>query len=483
MLVVLSDLHFQQDPHGQNRNLESRSLRMFFEEIARAAKLKQAKDLTIVLNGDIFDYIRNQAWFVPGKDGGALRPYAELEPSQPLSDALEERVWAIHQSIEQDPRVQPSIALLEAIAHGTDDIFTEGVHPKFLFIPGTSDRLADMSVQVKSRLYDMLNLPGSPDDPFPRQILFTKTPWRDWPHATRILDVPGKHVDYGTLIQHGHEYDWTACEFNYDDNVLGRTPEPADAHLYRMSSLSDWIAIDVIGRLAKDFLDDCGGDASKLIPENQFIYDCLMEADDVRPQLRVLSYLLWRLEGDPWLMIRELVRAHLVHAAKHQRLRQWLSQHDQSWLPDRADKIRAAVKTLASLSGAMPDSFLAGLGKRVSRRAGPDTIPLDLLRTDPIWQNPEVHFICHGHFHEPGSIPLGVIDGHPKLAVCTGTWRRRHRQGLDEISHVAIRSMGYSIFYRPDEQTGNKAHRMEFWQGQVVTHQPDAPPQTDEDTP
>jgi len=473
MLVVLSDLHFQQDPHGQNRNLEARSLRLFFEEIARAAKLKQAKDLTIVLNGDIFDHIRNQAWFDPAQSGGSIRPYADLEPSQPLSEGLAERVWAIHQSIEQDPRVQPSIALLEAIAHGTDDIFTEGVHPRFLFVPGTSDRLADLSIQVKKRIHSMLDLPGSPDDPLPHQILFTKTTWRDWPHATQILDVPGNETDYGTFIQHGHEYDWMACEFNYDDNILGRTPEPGDAHLYQLSPLSDWIAIDVIGRLAAEFLNDCGGDATKLIPENQFIYDCLMEADDVRPQLRVLSYLLWRLGGDPWLMVRKLVRARLVDAAGHQRLRQWLNQHDRSWLPDRADKIRASVKTLATLSGAVPDSFLAGLGKRVSRRTGPDTVPLDLLRNDPIWQDPEVHFVCHGHFHEPSSIPLGVIDGHPKMAVCTGTWRRRHRQGLDEISHVATRGMGYSIFYRPDEQTGNKAHRMEFWQGQVLTHKRD----------
>ena len=34
---------------------------------------------------------------------------------------------------------------------------------------------------------------------------------------------------------------------------------------------------------------------------------------------------------------------------------------------------------------------------------------------------------------------------------------------------MAFRTMGYAIFYRPDELAGDVTRRLEFWQGRVLT--------------
>ncbi len=484
MLVVVSDLHLQSDPHAKTRNLDPRSFRLFFEQIAQASRIKQAKELIVVFAGDIFEYIRSPLWLENDQEGMQLRPYLDIDPGQSLPQETDDRLWRIHQAIEQDERVAPTIELIEAVANGRDDIFTDGPRPRFLYIPGTSDRLANLSPRVNDRIREIFALrsretdvesdqgDGSTIPRFPHRLAFLAGSSGDLTDAAGQLGLSEGSLDYGVVVQHGHEYDWLSCEFNHDENPLGRALTAQDEHLYDLSSLSDWIALDLVTKLTTRFVDQCGGDADQLIPVNEFIYRCLTDADDVRPQLRVLDYLMWRLDGDPWQMVRGLVREILDEAANSRYLRRWLDRHDHRWIPDRADKIRAVLGMLKRISDAVPDSFLANMGKKAAVRAGEDRATVRLLAEDPLWSNPQVHFICHGHFHEPSVTPLGVYEGVPKAAVCTGTWRRRHVQARDELSHVGLRSMAYAIFYRPEEQPGDQSLRLEFWNGQVLTHRP-----------
>ncbi len=478
MLVVLSDLHLQSDPHIKTRNPDPRSFRLFFEQIARTAAIKRAEELVIVFAGDIFEHIRSPLWLEPDGDGAALRPYLDLDAGTSLPQAVEDRLWLVHSAIESDERAAATISLIKAAAKGEDDIFTRGPRPRFLYIPGTSDRLVNLSPRLNRRVREIFGLDRQKDQAsqklirLPHRLAFLASPPSDVTSAASLLDMEEGALDYGVVVQHGHEYDWLSCEFNHDENPLGRKLTSDDEHLYDLSPLSDWIGLDLVTKLTSRFLDQCGGDARQLIPINQFIYQCLLDADDIRPQLRVLEYLMWRLDGDPWNMVRGLVRDILKEAAESRYLRRWFDRHDHRWIPDRADRIRAVVGTLRRVSDAVPDSFLANMGAKAAVRAGADQARVQLLAEDPLWTNPDVHFVCHGHFHEPGVIPLGVYDGVPKAAVCTGTWRRRHVEARDEMSHVGLRSTGYAIFYRPEEQSGDQSLRLEFWQGQVLTHRP-----------
>lgn len=480
MLVVLSDLHFQEDPYLKDRNLEPRTFRILFEQLARVARAKDVEELMVVFNGDLFDHMRNRRWYVPAADGTMLRPYMECDPAegQNLYEEVEERAFEIHKSIEEDERVRPSIQLIQAMARQEDDIFEGGVRPRFMYVPGTCDRLANLSPSINRRMRELFALDSREESssdqqrsvrPFPNQLLFSAGLPEGYPRGEDLLNLPTGSLDYALLVQHGHEYDWLSCEYNYDENLLGRIPVPEDSKLYRLSPLSDWITIDLIGALAERFLQECGAEPDELIEENKFIYGCLLEAEDIRPQLRALQWLMWRLDGDPWKRVRHLVRDLLVELRHHGRLKRWLHRHNRSWMPDRADQIKAGLAALSRLGDLVPDSIWARLAQRISARGDLDVGPQELIRRDPIWQWDDIHYLCYGHFHDPSILTLGVRDGCPKMAAGTGTWRRRHQLCLDQISHVALRSLNYAIFYRPEETAENNAHRAEIWTGQTLT--------------
>ncbi len=474
MLVVLSDLHLEYDPHLGRLNPEPRSWRLFFEQLAKAARLKAAKELIVVFAGDLFELVRHPLWLEESEEGGVVKPYVDGPVEDGLPDNVEERLGRVFESILAQPRVRPFVELVQAVSRGEDDIFTDCPRPRFLFLPGTSDRLVNLSPALNRHIRGIFGMPHADDPkppPLPHRVLFAPALEDSDPLASAFLDLETEALDYGVAVQHGHEYDWLACEHNYDEPPLNRLPGRDDEWLYDLSPLAEWIALDLVAGLAHRFLQDCGGIYEKLIAENKFIYDVLVGARDLRPQLRVLSYLRWRLEGDPWVQVRDTIRNHLLEAADSPYLKRWLDRHDQRWVPDRADRIAAAIGFLKRLSSALPDSLLASLSRKAASRAGADAPSMEVIGKDPFWRNPRVHFLCHGHYHEPGVRPLGTLEGVPKVAVCTGTWRRRHSQAADEWSHVAFRSMGYAIFYRPDEQAGDLGHRLEFWQGQVLTHE------------
>ena len=474
MLVVLSDIHFQYDPHVRRRNPDPRTWRLFFEQLAKAARLKRAKHLVVVFAGDVFDLVRHPLWLEETEEGGVVKPYVDGGPDAALPENVEDRAVQVLEDILADERGRPFVELVQAVVRGEDDIFTEGPRPMFWFLPGTTERLVNLSPALNRRIREVFGMPGADwETPprLPRRLLFAPALDDADPVASAFLDLSEAELDYGVAVQHGHEYDWLACEHNYDEPPVERLPQPDDEWLYDLSPLAEWIALDLVSGLAHRYLKECGGEYDKLIPENRFIYHTLLEAEDVRPQLRVLSYLRWRLEGDPWVLARDTIRNHLLEAADSPYLKRWLDRHDQRWVPDRADKIAAAVGVLKRLSSALPDAFLASLSKKAAERSGADAPSVEVLGKDPFWRNAQVHFVCHGHYHEPGVLPLGTIDGVPKVDVCTGTWRRRHARAVDEWSHVAFRSMGYAIFYHPDEQAEGLGSRLEFWRGQVLTHE------------
>jgi hypothetical protein len=62
MLVFISDLHLMDGTAGKH-HLDWHDFKEIYLEIALYAKKAQAKDLQIVLLGDIFDLVRTERWF------------------------------------------------------------------------------------------------------------------------------------------------------------------------------------------------------------------------------------------------------------------------------------------------------------------------------------------------------------------------------------------------------------------------------------
>ena len=87
MLVVISDLHFEEEqsdniPGNNNhpriefsRNLPGKAYRRFFAHLASEAVRNEAERLDLVLAGDLFDLHRTSLWFYQNPEN--LRPYVK----------------------------------------------------------------------------------------------------------------------------------------------------------------------------------------------------------------------------------------------------------------------------------------------------------------------------------------------------------------------------------------------------------------------
>ncbi|MGD2049962.1 MAG: hypothetical protein PVH03_10710, partial [Chloroflexota bacterium] len=87
MLVVISDLHFEEErtdviPEGNglpavsySRNLPAKVFRSFINHLAQEAVRNRARSLDLVFAGDIFDLHRTSLWFRANPSN--LRPYVQ----------------------------------------------------------------------------------------------------------------------------------------------------------------------------------------------------------------------------------------------------------------------------------------------------------------------------------------------------------------------------------------------------------------------
>ena len=75
MLVFLSDIHWTDGTSGET--IHSGAFRGFVQDLSRMAKDARAKDLEVVLLGDILDLIRSEQWIKT-----EVRPWDAKSPKQ-----------------------------------------------------------------------------------------------------------------------------------------------------------------------------------------------------------------------------------------------------------------------------------------------------------------------------------------------------------------------------------------------------------------
>ena len=94
MLVAISDIHLQDTtlsglPHSMN--VPARAFELFFEHVAASARHNSAREIIILLNGDVFDFLRTERWFI---NGFTERPYKL--PISPVVEAKLLEIWRFY---------------------------------------------------------------------------------------------------------------------------------------------------------------------------------------------------------------------------------------------------------------------------------------------------------------------------------------------------------------------------------------------------
>lgn len=471
MLVVISDLHFEEEALdvipgdgdrsalGVARNVPSRAYRGLVSTLAAEAVRNGARRLDLVLAGDVFDLRHTSLWFRRGaRDGAAVRPYVGTAK---VDSRLEAKVLEIIAAIAAEPEVAEALEVFRLLARGRYRVHAGGSEPEgedrdfpvpvtIHYLPGNHDRLAGATPRIRREVRRLLGLEGG-EETFPHALMFE---------------------DPRVLVRHGHEYD----RFNSSTDHRGAQEIPArlPAAQYGAPPLGDFITTEVAVRFAALFREVHGDEnvlRSGLLSK---IYLRLLEFDDLRPQSALLHFLLTAPEirstpKDAWRTLVPVAQRILEDVYDHPFLRGALEGLKERWLPGAIDAIRVFLDLKAWRLGIpLP---VARLYTRYAVREETQTGPRMFAAREAVVRDGSVSLVVAGHSHNPQVALLASGGGAgERYFVDTGTWRNRIPSTPDLNGFGKLGNPTHVVVYASDE--GKSAARgaggyepFDYWSG------------------
>lgn len=443
MLVLLSDLHLTDGSTARNVNPEAFSLMAAL--VRDTAARRGAREIHLVLLGDILDLVRSDYWLRGGVApddrpwGGSPDPRTAIN----ANGAMVERQFA---------------AVLEGIlATGTAAAFGraiaslgEGAGPLLVtYVIGNHDRV----------LWNFPSLRARVTRAFPAIDTFVTG-----------LESP----EYAVLARHGHEWDEQCHGWHFREQVLlpGARVDQFAPEAYQVMAIGEVITAELMGGLVHHVRE--GGAPATLVEQ-------VMEVNNLRPILDVFGWLEWmgesRTEPHQRLLL-EALRAAIDGVLASRLARQWdRLRRDILLSADLVDRLQQAR---AVLMGADFRSF-RGRVETVRRLQGVFTRIVGeeedrLLRgaaaeeaLQPAHTSREVRHVVYGHTHRAAHRYFSAErDGRARMYVNTGTYLPLITRTADRRSFASSLQMSLVYLYREDEDTEGKragTSSMDIWTG------------------
>ncbi|MBM4284958.1 MAG: hypothetical protein FJ128_06885 [Deltaproteobacteria bacterium] len=445
MLVFVSDLHFTDGTAGEH-NIPSRAFSYFFEHL-RAIAAKEhnlVEELTIVLLGDTFDFLRTEYWFdVPEDESPWGTNFSAMEVHaarilQRIALANRPSLDLIRRELENFP------AKFRTLLRSRNRRQPRLV-PKLLYFPGNHDRLLQLSPLLRRQLCELLPLKHDHHKPFPAGQF--------WPA-------------YQVAARHGHEYD----PYNFEG-----TPTFTEADYHR-APIGDPLTTELIVRLPFEVrrrLQALPPDYPLSDQEKKGIVASFQEIDNVRPLAHVIPWLRLKIDQEAASpRLRTLFEAAVDAAIrKFQSLKfvkRWYHDHCRGFFPGYpADRV-GAVMFLADKLPVFSAGKLLELAVHLYDRLQPDHLLAAAPRDLAGWGD-QCRYLVYGHTHLPLVVPLSRTAGVERYYLNTGTWRTRHLKTRQGDAFASFKTMTYVIFYQEGERSRGQAASFETWHAALKT--------------
>jgi UDP-2,3-diacylglucosamine pyrophosphatase LpxH len=458
MLVIISDIHFSDGTAGEHNLPYSAFESILLSDIVSLAEDKGAKEIKILLLGDIVDLIRSEQWFELNL---ADRPWGSKGLSDipnPRKNSLTEKqalkiLGHVDDNKLKDP-TQPESLPEYTVLHKnwkTFKLFREfkehlnektekDVQVEIIYVPGNHDRLINLYPSLRSKLQKILG------------ITVNKTTVEGDPNGEWKYRYDFKDESYGLYARHGHQYDTYNYGIDNDFTYTGHIQTPiGDVFTTEFAVKIPW----QLAQLRK-------ANPKKYSQITDDFIEKTKDIDNVRPLSQVLEWIYYKIKKEDSGQIRkaldeafdkivkELLEIELVQKWRSPKTH-WdeairiISSRWLKWIPKTLlDKIDA--EDLLPL-------FLGMIGGR-------DDIFINAAYQERIWkEKKEINFILYGHTHSPLQRPLDSVGDREVLYINTGTWRNRIYKTveLDKApDFIELKQMTYSIFYRKDEDKRRK---------------------------
>jgi UDP-2,3-diacylglucosamine pyrophosphatase LpxH len=458
MLIVFSDLHLTDESTAGN--VHASAFERLSEEIQDAAEQKAARELHVLLLGDIFDLVRT-AWWHQQEDAGKLntadRPWnGTLDPATGMNADLgkvEPQFRQVLKGILQTESSQALLALLNGLPR------PGGQRPAVTYVIGNHDRV-------------LHNFPSLQDQ------LRSRLPKVDLTFARSY-----RSEAYATLARHGHEWDADCHGWEFLRKVLargtnvGRFDEPA----YRVMAIGEVITAELMSGL----IHRVQRKLDRSSPEDREFVASLQEVNNLRPFTAVFEWIAWlvRDQRDRYAKYLELLRLALRDslaatlesslARRWDKLKaDWVLSGDVTDHLSRAYLIVKQRSGLRLLEGLRP---VLGLYQSAAKRLlpGDDLDPLaegarqEFASIDP--DSGGLQYVLYGHTHEARQDCFrGFPDGRAQLYVNTGTFLPFIDRAHGGHGFWTAQRMTYAFLFRDEEDRRGRlgpGPTLDVWDG------------------
>lgn len=442
MLVLISDLHITDLSTAFNVNPEAFAI--LKDNILQTAANHQAKELHIVLLGDILDLVRTDYWLrsgIPMQDrpwGGTLDPKTALNVNL---DAVGRQFQQILTDILATPTAQ-------GLADMLSDLSKEALPAKATYIVGNHERM-------------LWNLPA-----LRRQIQSAL------PQIGTFARVLESH-EYATLARHGHEWDVNCHGWEFRTKVLapGEQLDRFAPEVYEVMTIGEAVTAELMGGLIYHARQQ--GASEPLLTQ-------LKDVNNLRPTLDVFAWLQW-LGSDRAIQQRQLLynalKASLEGLLSSALAARWddlkpdllvsgdlvdrLQQVERLLLGSDFDSFEGRVEVLRRLQQLFP--FLATEQDQLYAGAKREAV----LQQAGISRG--IQRVVYGHTHRARHDYLvSFPDGSTQMYINTGTFLPLITKAADGRSFASPLQMTMVYAYREDEDTAHKRPNtlsLDIWNG------------------
>ena len=212
MLVFISDIHLTDGTLGETiKSGAFNKFALYLEDMVDTAK---AKEIEIVLLGDIFDIIRSDYWL-----NSNIRPWSNSNEKDGAGKGIKDYTVEIVKRICNNTENAKSVEYLKKFKEAMNK---KGRDVKFTYVVGNHDWLINRYPETRKQIAEFIGMSAN-----------------QYQNAAFITE--GFWDKYGVFARHGDIFD----PFNFDGN--------RDA-----SSMGDAIVIDLINRFPKTVENNIG---------------------------------------------------------------------------------------------------------------------------------------------------------------------------------------------------------------------------------
>lgn len=431
MLVFISDLHFEDGSAGDH-NINYRAFQGFTQDLRKLSK--DAKEIHIILLGDIFDLNRSAKWFEPGM----VKPWCRKDPFAPEVGESADKIM--------DEIIAKNGNSLKVIRNWTDGAFKDK-NVDLIFIPGNHDRLVNCFPSLRRRIRTELNIPGE--------------------------DAPFEHVyrsaECRVMAFHGHEFDPTNFSMDYKHGINFDDPS-----IYQSIPLGDVISAEFGAQLYYQAVELQKTDPN--VQDNAEFQEFLQhisDIDNVRPSYAVFDWIYYQLqhEGKYAEFFEKVIDTVIDNILSLDYFKAWLDKHKEFKILDSVVEGAESLYNLfahkkINLAGRFLEWYFENLyGKTGSPDHLNETIREQVSST-LIPSLADYDYFVAGHTHSYSLMPIRVMNnGKEKVYINSGTWRKNVLKCYKKGYHV-VNQLTSLCFYSPSENSGDDSRQIyEIWNG------------------